>query len=292
MCIALENPAAGVRRQHSHETLHAMNHAESAAHKELKRLALIWAQMNGYRVAAGEVSLPNYRFRLDVAGYRPGRVRVSIPHPELKTKRVAWQQMLGVTAVFECKASKPDFRRDARSLAATLEQLKTLREQKTRIEQELRLFYPSIRNGDSLFQEFETVNFERPGHERYQHTLDQIRRLTSRLYANTKFDKLVKWGAANLFYVVAEPDTVLPHELPACWGLLVRNGSALTLAVKPILHEVGEPERLSLLHRISFAATRAVNREHGVTSADLGWEDTPRSMNQRGERAPAAATSE
>jgi len=248
-----------------------MSHAESAAHKELKRLALTWAQVNGYRVAAAEVSLPNYRFRLDVAAYRPDRVRIAVPDQGAKKQRFVWQQSVGLTAVFECKASQPDFRRDARSLAGTIQQLKTLHDQKTRIEQELRLFYPSIRNGDSLFQEFETLNFERPGHERYQRTLEEIRRLTSRLYANTKFDKLVKWSAASLFYVVAEPGTVLVHELPACWGLLVRVGAALTLAAKPVLHEVSEPERLSLLHRISLAATRAVNREQGVILDEFGW---------------------
>jgi hypothetical protein len=242
-----------------------MTAVESAEHKELKRLALAWAQAHGYRAAAAEVSLPNYRFRLDVAAYRPQRVRTTIPDERLKTQRLIWQQAVGMTAAFECKASKPDFRRDARSMVATQEQLLALQERKTRIEQELRLFYPSIRNGDSLFQDFETLSFERPGHERYQRTLDEISRLTSRLYANTKFDKLVKWGAANVFYVVAEPDAVLPHELPACWGLLVRDGGTLRLEAKPVVHEVGEPERLSLLHRISMAATRAVNREHGVT---------------------------
>ena len=36
-----------------------------------------------------------------------------------------------------------------------------------------------------------------------------------------------------------------------------------------VLHEVGEAERLSLLHRISMAATRAVNREHGVSFDDV-----------------------
>jgi len=246
-----------------------VNQAESAEHKELKRLALAWAQAHGYRIAATEVSLPNYCFRLDVAAYRPERIRATMHDERLKRERLIWQQAVGVTAAFECKASKPDFRRDARSMAATTEHLKALHERKTRIEHELRLFYPSIRNGDSLFQEFETLDFERPGHERYQHTLDEISQLTSRLYSNTKFDKLVKWGAANVFYVVAEPEMVLPHELPACWGLLVRDAGALQLVAKPVLHEVSEPERLSLLHRISLAATRAVNREHGVTFDDL-----------------------
>lgn len=246
----------------------AVHRPESDSHKELKRLALTWAQAQGYRVAAAEVSLPDFRFRLDVAGYSPRRVRVAVPDSRLKTQRLVWQQSLGVTAVFECKASRPDFRRDAHSLLETQERLQTLHAEKTRIEHELRLFYPSIRNGDSLFQEFETLDFQRPGHERYQRALLEISRLTARLYAGTKFDKLVKWSAANVFYVVADADTVRPHELPARWGLLIRDGDTLQVAAKPVLHEVTDAQRLSLLHRISLAATRAVNREHGITPGD------------------------
>ena len=36
-------------------------------------------------------------------------------------------------------------------------------------------------------------------------------------------------------------------------------------------HELSEPERLSLLYRISIAGTRAVNREHGVRSR-VWWQ--------------------
>ena len=49
----------------------------------------------------------------------------------------------------------------------------------------------------------------------------------------------------------------------------MREDAGLRAVVKPVLHEIGESERLSLLHRISLAATLAatlaVNREHGVT---------------------------
>jgi len=40
-----------------------------------------------------------------------------------------------------------------------------------------------------------------------------------------------------------------------------RSGDELPVMVKPVLHQIGEPERLSLLHRILFAATLAVNHE-------------------------------
>ena len=62
--------------------------SETAAHLELKRLALLWAQENRYPIAALEVSLPQCRYRADVAAYRPQK-----------------NGTLGHTAVFECKQS-------------------------------------------------------------------------------------------------------------------------------------------------------------------------------------------
>lgn len=235
-----------------------MSQSESQAHKDLKRLALLWAQAQGYRAAAAEVSLPNYRFRLDVAAYRPHKVRSSRYDDRLKKERVVWEAAIGQTAVFECKASRIDYKRDARSMQKTMERLEVLHERKARIEQELHLHYPSIFNGDSLFQEYQTVDFTRPGHERYQLTLRDIGLLTSQLLENTKFDRLVKWGAANLFYVVAEPGIVAVHELPVGWGLLIREGEELISATKPVLHEIAQPERLSLLHQIAQASTRTL----------------------------------
>jgi len=171
--------------------------------------------------------------------------------------------------VFECKVSKVDFLRDARSLAMTSDRLKILHARRARIEEELLIHYPSISNGDSLFQEYHSVDFTRPGHERYKRTLRDIQRLQGRLHANTKLDRLVRWGAANLFWVVADPDVIAGPELPAGWGLLLRRGNGLEVEAKPLLHEVFESERLALFHRIALAAGRAVNREHGIAYDDL-----------------------
>ena len=184
-------------------------------------------------------------------------------------ERVRQRQAVGITAVFECKASRVDFLRDARSLEMTSDRLKILDARRTSIEEELRLHYPSISNGDSLFQEYHSVDFQRPDHERYQRTLRDIQRIQGSLHANTQFDRLVKWGAANLFWLVADPEVIAGHELPVGWGLLIRRGEGLDVAIKPLLHEVSESERLGLFHRIAMAASRAVNREHGIAYEDL-----------------------
>ena len=167
---------------------------------------------------------------------------------------------VGLTAIFECKASRPDYLRDCRSVCAITERLAALAARKARHEETLKIHYPSIRNGDSLFAEYETLNFERPGYEVYQRVLDDMRRLAARLHSNTKFDKLTAWRAANVRYVVAEPGLFAEHELPADWGLLVREGDDLKLVRLPIFHEVEAAQRLALLHRIALAATRAANR--------------------------------
>ena len=224
--------------------------AESPAHRELKRLALLWAQTNGFRIAAAEVSLPQYRVRMDAAA--------------CKLERQGRATHIGATAIFECKASAPDFRRDAHGHAATLERLEALHVRRLRVEEELRLYYPSIRNGDSLFPEYETLNFERSGYERYEVVMTQIRRLTAVLYEGTKFDRLAQQNVANLFYVVADPGVLRAHELPAGWGCLERVGDSLVQTAKPHWHEVSEDSRDFFLQRIALAGTRAVNREHGV----------------------------
>jgi len=247
------------------DTPASRTNGETQAHKDLKRLALFWAQRQGFRIAAAEVSLPNHRVRMDVAAYRPDKVRETRRDERTKKTRAVWKPVIGATAIFECKDSKTDFTRDARSMKATLARLEVLNERKARAEEELRIHYPSIRNGDSLFQEFETLNFERPGYERYEKVMVEMRQLSARLHANTKFDRLAKYAAANLFYVVAEPDLVRPAALPAGWGLLEREGEELVLKSKPIWHEVAEEHRLAFFQMVAAAATRCVNREHGVT---------------------------
>src|SRR6185437_2192525 len=111
---------------------------ESPAHRDLKRLALLWAQTNGFRIAAAEVSLPNHRVRMDVAAYQPRRIRELRRGARTGQERLVWKTTVGVTAIFECKASAADFIRDARSLKATAERLKMLHEKKERAEEELK----------------------------------------------------------------------------------------------------------------------------------------------------------
>jgi hypothetical protein len=236
---------------------------ETAQHQELKRLALAWAYHQGYTLAAREVSLPRFRFRLDVAAYRPLRAKVQLPNG-----RHARNAMLGTTAIFECKQTRADFLTDARRSELLNQRLEILHARKRRHEARLGLQFPSLRNGDALFAEYETYDFARSGDELYLRDLAQLRTAARQLHEQTKFEKLCQWQAANLHYVVTEPGLLREHELPHAWGLLLRQGDTLELATKPVWHEVSESARLTILQQIAAAGTRIVFRELGI-----GYED-------------------
>jgi hypothetical protein len=229
--------------------------SETADHRELKRLALIWARAQRYTIAAPEVSLPHLRCRLDVAAYRPDSKLERSP-----TGRRVRVTTMGTTAGFECKQTRADFLIDSRRSAVLTDRLERLHARKARHELRLRLHYPSLRNGDSLFAEYETHDFQRSGDELYLKLLQQMRCASRQLHEETKFEKLCRWGAVNLHYVVTKPGVLRPHELPDGWGLLVQHRDALELVVKPIWRDIPESARLRCLQQIAVACGRGANR--------------------------------
>ena len=189
-----------------------------------------------------EVRLPKCRYRADVAAYRPQRRKI------------------GSTAIFECKQALCDLRRDNCHTDRARRRLEAICERRQILETRLRVHYPSLRNGDSLFPEFDPENFTAIGHRGYARLLRELRVLQNRLYDCTKFDKLIRYRCANLFFLVLPEELFRDPEIPVGWGALVESNGALTLARKPIWHETTQEDRIRLLHRIAVAGTRALNR--------------------------------
>ena len=80
-------------------------------------------------------------------------------------------------------------------------------------------------------------SFAAIGHRGYARLLRELRALQNRLYGCTKFDKLIRYRCANLFFLVLPEELFRDPEIPVGWGALVESNGALTLARKPIWHE-------------------------------------------------------
>ncbi len=248
--------------------------SESTRHLELKRLALVWAQAHGYRIAAAEVSVPNLGVRVDVAGFRPPAQR--------KQAATAPCESAGVGILFECKQSRGDFLKDSRCGQQIAARLAKLHERRALYEESMRRHQPSLRCADTLFPEFDSYRYETAGYEPYDKITREVRLLARRLHAQTKFADLIRWRAANLHYVVAEAGVAKVHELPAGWGLLVHGDGVLQMEVEPTWQEAGETARTALLMRIAMAGTKAVHRMMGIEPAWPG-----RSSPRGGKEDPA-----
>jgi hypothetical protein len=198
-----------------------------------------------------EVSLPRCSYRADVAAYRPE------------------QDGLGSTAIFECKQALPDLRRDNCHSDTTRERFETVCRRRQVLEKNLRIHFPNLRIADSLFPEFDSHDFAAIQHQGYARVLREFNALQNRLYDCTKFEKLIRYGCANLFFLVLPGELFCESEIPIGWGALVESDGSLTLARKPARHENSPETRLRLLHRIAAAGTRVLNRQLEITFDDV-----------------------
>jgi hypothetical protein len=211
---------------------------ESIAHNRLKRASFLWAQAQGYCACAIEIRISKCRYRVDVAAYRRKRTGA------------------GATAIFECKQSLLDLRRDNCDATATRERLATVYRRRQILEKNLRIHYPNLRVADSLFRECDSHDFGVIQHRGYTRVLRELSVLQNRLFDCTKFETLKRYGCANLFYLVVPRDLFCEKEVPIGWGALIEAGGALTLVRKPISHESSSETRLKLLEQIAAAGMR------------------------------------
>ena len=154
-----------------------------------------------------------------------------------------------------------DLRRDNCDAAATGQRLASLCRRRQLLERHLRIHFPNLRIADSLFPEYDSHNFAAIQHRGYARVLRDLNALQNRLYDCTKFETLIRYRYANLFYLVLPRDLFRESEIPAGWGALAESEGAITLARKPTLHENSPQMRLQLLERIAAAGTRVVRRE-------------------------------
>ena len=225
--------------------------SESAAHRALKRLALLWAQAQGYSACALEVTLPRCRYRADVAAFRFS--------PNEST----------CTAIFECKQASPDLRRDNRCASSTRERLESMHRRRLIIEKHLRVHYPALRRGESLFAEWDSHDFASIGHRNYTRVIRELTALQNQLRDGTKFEKLVRYRCANLFFLVLPNELFRPSEIPVGWGALAEKEGALSLLRQPVWHETRHESQIQFLHRIAITGMRQLNRKLGISFEDV-----------------------
>jgi hypothetical protein len=149
-----------------------------------------------------------------------------------------------------------------------MRRLEKVHQRREILEKNLRVHYPALRVPDSLFSEFDSHNFSAIEHRGYKQVVRQLQALQNRLFDCTKFETLIRYRCANLFFLVLPNELFREPEIPIGWGALIESNGELKLARKPVWHETDPEAELRFLERIAVAGTRALNR-----TLDIAFED-------------------
>lgn len=171
-------------------------------------------------------------------------------------------------AIFECKQARPDLLKDSRAEDETRRRVAELAARLDRLEQLIGTHRPDLRKGETLFAEFDALDLSGLEHETHWRVVAELATWQERLRHGTKFARLFRWRAADYFYLVAEAGIFARAEVPAGWGLLVREGDKLTLERRPVWAQPEAEARIRLLEAIASAGTRVANREWKVPMPD------------------------
>jgi hypothetical protein len=174
-----------------------------------------------------------------------------------------------VTAIFECKQVLSDLRRDNCISSTARERLATVQRRREILEKHLRVHYPTLRGGESLFPEFDSHDFAAIEHRSYRRVVSELAALQKRIRSGTKFECLTRYRCANLFFLVVPNELYRELEVPLGWGALVEVEGVLSLRRKPVWHDSSADQRLRFLQRIATAGTSALNRQLEITFEEV-----------------------
>ena len=83
-----------------------------------------------------------------------------------------------------------------------------------------------MRTGETLFPEWDAHDFAAIEHRGYARVTRAVAALQRQLRDGRKFEKLARYGCANLFFLVLPNELLREAETPLGWGLLVEKEAA------------------------------------------------------------------
>ncbi len=211
-----------------------------------------------------------------LASLKPSALADSVPvrFRKYKTAAAFWAADTGKvrqvsrTAVVEVYRRRDICFPDCAGIDTLLERMRTLREEKTRIEAQIRLEEPELADPGDLFSDMRTWHYERSANPDYRRVTRELARIQNAVYHGSRTERIRNAKAADLLYLAVPAGVLSPDECPAGWGLLImKHDGTIECAVQPELQECKPECRNHLALNIAQAAAENVLFANGISAS-------------------------
>ena len=150
--------------------------------------------------------------------------------------------------------------------AAMLDAIHVLRNEKEKIEAEIRVSEPELASKDDLFGEFRSWDYDSSTNPAYRKLRSKLEKLQHTLYQGSRLERVRRAAVADLCYLAVPAGLVAPDEIEPGWGLVYLDADrSFTLIREAVPQDNVKPRNREFLARnIAVAATSAVLFQSGV----------------------------
>lgn len=143
--------------------------------------------------------------------------------------------------------------------------LKQLKQEKGRLEAQIRQDEPELQDTDNLFAEFVSWRYAATANPEYPRCLRQIEELEHGLYRGSRFEQIRQAKVADLLYLAVPVDTVHVDELADGWGLLeIARGLVVRETRVAENWDCASDRRMHLAQNIAASCQDSLLFAHGV----------------------------
>ena len=153
---------------------------------------------------------------------------------------------------------------------AMLDAIHAMREEKERIEAEIRVAEPELASRDDLFGEYRSWDYASSRNPAYRKLRSKLEKFQHSLYQGSRLERIRRAAVADLCYLAVPAGLVAPDEIEEGWGLLYLNADrSFTLLRDAGLQDNVEPRgRRLLATNMAIAATHATLFMSGIENED------------------------
>ena len=238
--------------------------------QEYRQLALGFLCSLGVDAVAAQVPTRFRKYQVTAAGFRRS--------PDARGPESTFVVML-YERFDRCFADCAD--RDVQ-----LAELRSLRAERERLEEEIRRTEPHLGSTDDLFTEFRTWDYAASANAEYRALRRRMEKLQHALHQGSYLEHIRHTGVADYCYLAVPSELVAPDEIAAGWGLVYlgpKRSFRLVREAERQEEATAEGRRL-LAENIAVAASGAVRFAAGIDcpgSGGIFYRNPPRRRARR-----------